>query len=247
MFGHLLSPGRRSIKKASSTFDPATLALAGWWRAPFASIPHAGTASAGSSGARPLSTEGSDPTVGAMLNGFAGADHDGVNQSVTTSLAGTSLLSVAAFSFWFLVRADTVIADPGAGSRWTGNALFGDGGATYVQATLTAAGASLGVTASGAYDEVTAACSTGTPHLVQGSFNGTNLELQVDSAAKQTVALTNGPGATVDDLSGIIRIGLQSAYFDGRWWDIGFRQAAASDGDRTNIRSYINSRYALAL
>jgi hypothetical protein len=231
---------------SAAVFDPATLSLSGWWRAAFSAVPWTGTASAGSSGSRDLATLGADPSVGATLNGLAGADF--ATSKLTTSLAGTSLLTDAAFSFWFLVRADTVIADPGPGLRWQADGLFDDTGATYVQCTLHAGGCTLSTTASGGSDELTTAFSTGTPHLVQGSFDGTNLELQVDSAAKATMAASMGPGATIDDLSTNIRIGL-TAYgnLDGRLWDIGFRQAAANDTDRANIRAYVNSRYALAL
>jgi len=230
----------------AAAFNPATLSLSGWWRAAYAGAPWAGTASAGSSGSRNL-TAGTAPAVGATLNGLAGADWNGSTHVLTTSLAGTSILAAAGFSFWILMRADAAPADPGAGSRWQGAGFWDDSGATYVQATITTAGASLYVTSGGAGDEVTATCSTGAEHLIQGSFDGNNLTIQVDSAAKVTQATTNGPGTTVDDLTSTIRIGRGQQFFDGRIWDIGFRQAPASDADRTNIRSYINSRYALAL
>lgn len=232
---------------AASVFDPTTLALTGYWRAAYAGPPWTGVASAGASGGRDLTTAGDDPAVGATLNGYAGADFNGVTNVLTTGLAGTSFFGVSAMAGWALVRADSVVADPGAGSRWQGNAILGDSGATYLQVTMTAAGATLYLTASGFGDEVTAACGTGAPHLIQWKFDGTNLKIRVDSGAWQSVAATGGPGATIDDLSNNIRVGLQSADFDGRIWDLALTNVVLSDADFDNVKSYVNSRYALAL
>lgn len=231
----------------ATTFDPATLSLTGWWRAAYAGAPWAGVASAGASGGRNLTTLGSDPAVGASLNGLAGADFDGATNALTTGLAGSSFFGGSAMSGWALVRADTAIADPGAGSRWQGNAILGDTGATYYQVTFTTAGATLYVTASGAGDEVTTACSTGANHLVQWKFDGTNLKIRCDSAAWASQAATNGPGATIDDLTNNVRIGLQTNAWDGRIWDLGLTNSVPSDATFDNIKSYVNARYALAL
>ncbi|MBS2016462.1 MAG: hypothetical protein JST00_26490 [Deltaproteobacteria bacterium] len=231
----------------SGGFDPSSLALTGWWRASYGGAPWSGTASAGASGARSLTTAGSDPATGAALNGLAGADFDGTANLLTTGLAGSALFAPSALSFWALVDADTVPADPGAGLRWQGSGLIGDSGATYLQVALTAAGATLGVTSSGAYDEVTTACSTGAPHLVQARFDGTSLSVRVDAGAWQSVPATNGPGATIDDLSNVIRVGLQIGYFDGRMWELGLADSVMSDSAFEQVRSYVNARYALSL
>ena len=236
-------------QKASpgGAFDPGSLALTGWWRASFSGVPWVGSASAGASGVRDLSSAGSDPSVGASLNGLAGADYDGSANLLTTGLAGSSFFGASALSFWALVQADSVPSDPGVGSRWQGSGLIGDSGATYLQVTLTTAGATLGLTSSGAYDEVTTACSTGTPHLVQAKFDGTDLKVRVDSGAWQSVAATNGPGATIDDLSSTIRVGLQLAYFDGSMWELAFANAVLADATFEQLRGYVNARYGLAL
>lgn len=231
----------------SSVFDPATLSLTGWWRGDYAGAPWTGTASAGASGSRDLSTLSSDPAVGTALNGYDSADFDGTANQLTTSLAGSSLLSASAFSFWCLINMDSVPADPGAGSRWQGYGLWGDSAVTYVQVAFTAAGASLGVTSSGAYDEVTETCSTGANHLVQATFDGNNLRIRVDSGSWQSAATTNGPNTTVDDLTNTIKIGVQIGYFDGRVWDLAFADSVISDANFDNIRSYMNSRYGVSV
>lgn len=232
----------------AAPFDPASLALTGWWRAAYAGAPWAGTASAGASGSRNLTGGiGVDPTVGATLNGLAGADFAAGPDILTTGLAGSSFFGASALSGWALVRADTVIADPGAGSRWTGNAIWGDSGATYLQLTMTAAGASLYLTNSGFGDEVTAACGTGAPHLIQYKFDGTDLKIRVDSGSWQTQAASAGPGSTIDDLTNNIRFGYQTNAFDGRMWDLGLINSVLSDATFDNIKSYVNTRYALAL
>lgn len=228
----------------SSAFNPATLSLTGWWRAAYAGAPWSGVASAGASGGRNLTTTGSDPAVGATLNGLAGADFNGSANTLTTGLAGTSFFTTSAMSGWALVRADTSIADPGVGSRWTGNAIIGDSGATYLQVTFTAAGASLYLTASGAGYEVTAACSTGANHLVQWKYDGNAVKMRCDSAAWQSVTATS---TTIDDLSSTIVVGFQQAYWDGRIWELAFTNTVPSDGTFDNIKTYVNTRYALAL
>lgn len=234
-------------KAAAGGFDPGSLAFTGWWRASFPGAPWPGTASAGPSSARDLASAGSDPSIGAALDSLECADFDGSNNLLTTGLAGSSLFAASALSFWALIDADTVPADPGVGNRWQGSALIGDSGATYLQVTLTAAGVTLGLTSSGAYDEVTTTCSTGTPHLVQAKFDGTDLKVRIDSGAWQSVAATNGPGATIDDLTNTIRVGLQVAYFDGKLWELGLANAVLSDAAFEQIRVYVNARYALSL
>ena len=234
-------------KSVAGGFDPGSLALTGWWRASFPGAPWPGNASTGPSGSRDLASAGSDPSIGAALSSLECADFDGSNNLLTTGLPGSSLFAASALSFWALIEADTVPPDPGVGNRWQGSALIGDSGATYLQVTLTAAGATLGLTSSGAYDEVTTACSTGTPHLVQAKFDGTDLKVRVDSGAWQSVAATNGPGATIDDLTNTIRVGFQVGYFDGKLWELGLVDTVLADAAFEQIRGYINARYALSL
>lgn len=55
-------------QRSTASLDPSTLAFADWNRATFAGAPWAGVASAGTSGARALSSGGVAPGVGAALN-----------------------------------------------------------------------------------------------------------------------------------------------------------------------------------
>lgn len=236
----------QATRKSTAAFDPANSSLTGWWRAPYSGAPWAGVASAGASGSRSLATAGSNPSVGATLNGRAGPDFNGSANLLTTSLAGSNFFSAGAMGGWAVVRADSVVADPGAGSRWQGNAIVGDNGATYVQLTMTAAGATLYLTNSGAGDEVTAACSTGAPHLIQFKFDGTNLRLRVDGGSWSNTASTNGPGATIDDLTSTIRVGFQTNYFDGRIWELAFMNTAPADSFFDDVRTYATAYWATA-
>ena len=72
----------------TTTFNPSSLSLSMWQRAPFTSLPQAGSASIGNSGNIRISALGTVPTVGASLNGLAGAHY---NHSPSTAIFQTSV------------------------------------------------------------------------------------------------------------------------------------------------------------
>lgn len=227
----------------SSVFDPATLVLTVWVRGAYAGSPWVGEASAGSSGSRNL-TEATNPaSVGAALNGFNTADFDGTNDVLTNGTAISTLLSASAWSFWDLVNIDAIDTDNalsynndvlafGTGAFW-GVHLKSNGGSPLVQAYQW----------DGAEKKAEASISTGSWALVQAKYDGTNIKVRVNSGAWQSTAAGN-----ITTTTGTLVLGGTTAmWFDGRKADFALAATAFSDGTFDDIKSYVNSRYALSL
>jgi len=103
------------------TFDPATLALSGWWRASYAGVPWTPTASAGTSGANGnLAANVNAPTVGAAVGGFTPAVCNGSSSPTAKGLlsvnTGGTFVTAGAGTLIVLARVNSFRA---AGGDWT--------------------------------------------------------------------------------------------------------------------------------
>ncbi len=230
--------------RGSVGFDPSSLALTGYWRADFAGAPWPGTPSAGSSGTPSLDAGGPGPGTGAAQNGKIPADFNGTTQYLAGAVLST-FLAAASWSCWFLVYARTAVPDPGPGLRVSAPALASDAGAYFVVA-FTDSGVSFemadGISAA---STLTVACATGGWHLVQCSYDGTDLWLRVDSGAASTETYGN-----VGALTNPLRVGSNwdvSALFDGKMLELGFSDSTLPQATFDNIKSYVNARYGLLL
>jgi hypothetical protein len=226
---------------APAVFDPATLSLTGWWRANFASIPWAGTASAGTSAAKNLTNVGDvDPTTGTAQNGLTPAEFNGTSQATSYAAAISNLVGASAGSVFALVRPGSAAAS--SGSALTDPAFWGDDGGNLCMAFST------GGVGFGFYDgvqkRIQIACTTGAYHLLQMKWNGTNAFARVDSGGWSSLAV--GP---IVSLVSNLSVGKQPfvAFYDFRLLDLGFASSVLSDGTFDDIKSYVNSRYGLAL
>jgi len=234
------------IKAAGgAAFDPATLALTGWWRASYSASPWVGTASAGASGTRDLTEATNPPSVGAAQNGLDPADFDGTNDQMRITLTLDDFVNASAASAWVLFLADTAAADAPAGQPYNNPAPLSTANSGYFIVGYSDAGVRC-ATHDGAYREVTVAASTGAYHLAQVRIDGALLGVRVDSGSWSTTAC----GAIADLTSNPIFLGTnvdQTKYFDGRILDVGLIDSVLSDVNFDNIKSYVNSRYALSL
>lgn len=229
----------------SGAFDPASLALTGWWRGSYSGVPWTPTASAGTSGSNGNLDQASDPqkpAAGAALNGFTPADFDGGDV-----LSGTAdvldLLSNGASTFVCLFYADAAAVDSGAGAYYNNPSFLGDGNTMAL--TFSADGVRLGYYDGAMHDSVAAACATGGWHLAMGYWNGTTLSIQVDSGAPTTVA--RGAASLTSPATcymGYDRTNLN--FYDGKVMElmVSDQDLSASFSD---IKTYINDRYGLAL
>lgn len=239
---------------ASSVFDPATLTLTGWWRASYAGSPWAGTASAGSSGSRNLTEGTNPPATGSALNGLTPADCDGSNDQLSNALATNNFITTAAYSVAVLFNADTADADAGASTFYTNRGLvFASGGTNggIWGVTHTTSGVRAGHWNGATWNSAIKAASTAAWHLTIVTYDGTNISVWVDDVTNSgAVSVAHGNVDAGSIASDVLRIGTQynqAAFFDGKITEVMLAQVAWSETDRTNIKSYINSRYALSL
>ncbi len=223
-------------------FNPATLDLSGWWRASFSESPWVGTASAGSSGSRDLTEATNPPVTGAAVNGLVPADFDGTNDVLTNATAISTLLSASAWSMWALVNLDAI--NTNNADVWLNDPILCDTGAFW-GVHLKSGGTVHAFQWDGASKSVSETISTGAWALVQAKYNGTNLLLRVNSGSWQSAAAGN-----ISTLTGTLRAGVTPTgghALDGRIAEIGIADLVISDADFDNIKSYVNSRYALSL
>lgn len=235
--------GRMVRPTGAPVFDPATLALSGWWRANYTGAPWAANASAGASLANgDLTTNTSDPTAGATQNGYTPADFDGTaNQLRNVTTNDTTFFTSSAGGIVALALADTS-AFP-TGNVYDDARVIGDSSANE-GLTFTTSGFT-GFGYSGGYVSKSVACATGAYHLVMMRWDSSNLGMTLDSAAEVTQAC----GAlTLTGTGFVVGAGYGGAhFFDGRILELMTFAYKPSNTDYANIKSYCNSRYALAL
>lgn len=227
---------------ASGGFNPATLSLTGWWRGSFASSPWNGTASAGSSGTRTLTEATNPPDPGTLLNGFAPADFSSSDR--LGGLAISNYFTTAAGSALILYRADTSAAP--AADPINDPALIGQSGSQQVQIAHNSTGPVVSVHDSASQKRIQLTAATGSWHLVQMRWNGTNMQGRVDSNSWSTSAATAGPSP----LTTVLRVGANynlTKFFDGQIMSIIFDDTTLDDATFDNIKSSLNTRYALSL
>lgn len=230
---------------AAAVFNPATLPLSLWVKAPYGGAPWSANASTGGSGTVPLATSGIDPTVGTSLNGKATAAFAGASsQSLRTGTANNVLFSASGGAGWVLFNATSIPTTGGA--AYTDGTFFtdpSDGDTTF---GLTSAGLSASILTGAGYMRVNVTFSTtGSWHLFQWKWDGTTLKARVDSGAYVTMAAGNVNFAVVSNVSaGVSYAGI---YFDGLIAEMATSASAISDANLDNVKSYVNATYSLAL
>lgn len=155
----------------SLVVDPTSQAVGGLWR-DFAGVPWVGTASAGSSGGRTL-TSADPPVVGTPLNGHGVAQTTGT-KTMTSSPAALSNYIGAAWGFSILAK---------HGGAATG--FFFQDVDAYFSCTM-----ANGVLSVDQWDSdtthllvSTSIASDANYHLYQGKFSGTTMSLRIDHGA----------------------------------------------------------------
>lgn len=217
---------------------PFNLQLEGWWRA-YQGAPWVGTPSQGSSGNRYLrhdSGGNGDPPIGVgLLNGINVAKFTG-NLSTIIDLISDDIgqfQSASARSFWMLMQ-----VDPGcvAGAMpWSDFLDYQDLSIPGALTTLSFDE----VRPAGPYSATATISGTNTWAFVQGRHDGVNLQLRVNGGAWSTTA---APPANLG--GGILYLGYG---FKGLIAECAFAKVWFSDTVLNNVRTYINTRYALAV
>lgn len=204
---------------------PLSLYLDG---ADYAAGTWAGRASAGTSGSHTATTEGSDPTVGATLNGhqtvqFAAAS----TQHLSLAAHASDLFGASAWSFWCLCNPHF----PGTATRIL-NAVTFD---FYVFGAWELLLGSANAASAASYDAW---------QMFQAKYDGTNLKARTNSGAWVSVA------AAGVAMTGAAKLGAYSDNsfpFDGKMASVGASATTLSDANFDTIRTALNTRYALSL
>lgn len=227
------------------SFDPATLSLTGWWRGSFASSPWAGTASAGGSGARDLTEATNPPAVGTAQNGYDPADYDGTNDLIGSASELSVFVNDTTGSCWVLFRADTAAVSAGATVRVEDPGIISQDGGGVVWAITYSTSGVCALIYDVVYQEIVIAAATGSYHLAQMKWDGTDLFFRLNSGSWQSIActglLTGNTGALVTGKN------YGASHFDGRILDMGITDIVLTDTEFDNVKLYINSRYGLSL
>jgi hypothetical protein len=238
---------------AAATFDPATLALTGWWRASFASSPWTPTASAGTSGSNGNLAEATNPpAVGTALNGYDSADFDGTNDALTSAATIADLINADSYSGWALIRANAIGTSATDAAPYDNDPITTTNAQQHFGLALTTNGGDrIQVYHNDGVSWKTVpslTISTATPVLVQFRYDGTDIEARIDSGAYQSVAAGNVSAAVLDgDLMVFGGPSFASAFADLNVWEYGVSDQTFSDADFDNVKDYINARYGLAL
>ena len=241
----LVALRRNSI--AATVFDPTTLALSGWYRDATVS-PWSPTASAGASGTNGTMTDATSPTAGAALNGHNGSIYNGTTQKLGGATAISSLASAAAWSLSVLVNPVASAVVHGAGATYGDPCIVADNTNGFGPLlAFTAAGFTVAHYDGASWKEQSVANAGGAPALVQCWYDGTNLNIQVNSVAATNVVAGNLSGSGG---AGLLRLG--SNYLAAAWCPCTIYDVMMSNTDlgataRGNIKSYVNSRYSLSL
>lgn len=233
---------------APAVFDPATLALSAWYRASFAGSPWAPVASAGISGTQGSMTEATNPpATGAALNGLTPADFDGTNDVLSNANSLSTFIGAAAWSIAVLINPTATAAVRSVGAGYSDPAIIAETTQGYWYLTYTTSGVTVGHydSVAGVWKEANQACSSGSWHLVQAWFDGVNISISVDSVAATSVASTNQELAGV----GVLKFGdaFGAPFYDGLIAEVMLSLVDLGAPARADIKSYVNSRCALAL
>lgn len=238
-------PGRAVT--ALTSFDPASLSLSGWWRAPYAGSPWRGDPSLGFSSARDLFETTNPPSLGAAVNGYVPADYDGTNDMLRSgTLTLADVFAETAYSGWALVNIDTI--NTNNPTIYENDCIFSSTPSAFVLIFLRSTGivgfrhhsTVLAV-------DITTAFTTGAWHFVQWKYDGTHMKLRVDSNAWVSAAATARHAGGNTNTFFIGANYAPNQYVDGKLLEVATSNVAFADATFDTIKGYVNTRYALSL
>jgi hypothetical protein len=228
----------------TAVFDPGTLALTTWIRGSYGGAPWAQTASAGASGSNGDWVTGDAPDVGAAQGGYTPADFNGSTDVLTNAKTMADLFSTTGSgdgSIIALIYGEN--ASTAASAGYDEDGILADSGG-YIGLTYVSNGGSFDV---GGYMDGVAvrrkACSASTWHLAVMRWSGGTLGLSVDGGAEDTGSSSSYTSTGTASL-GHSAFG---GHFNGRIMELMTMASRISDVNITNIISYVNSRYGLAI
>jgi hypothetical protein len=226
----------------ASAFDPATLPLSTWWRAPYA-LPWTPTASAGASGANGNLGAGVPPAATATLNGLAVPSLDGASEYLTALTAAPQGVIWTAGAGTSIVLARVISRNAPTANPYTDAQLFSDNGPNAGMAYSTAG--FQGYIYDGAYEtSVPIPFALGAWCAFQVTWDSTNLISRVNrtGAAPKPAGAIAGFGASA--LLGNVGFG---TFANADVAEVLTSKVALSTAQMDGVVDYFNARYGLSL
>jgi hypothetical protein len=211
----------------------------------YSGVPWRGSASTGTSILRRLVSAGggSNPAVGAAVGGHTPANLAGGKFLSGGGLIWSSLVTRSAYTLMTIVFLNAASAP--AANPYDDPAVFADDGIgnKAIGLGFNTSGANAFHISGGAWTSVQTACSTGAWHLVIVRYDGTNLSVQVDSAAAASIVKGN-----IDNV-----LSTTSVVFGAKWNEVstlnglvleaGVSDVCFSNAQVTQYKAYVNARY----
>lgn len=231
-----------------SVFDPATLALTGWWRGSFSASPWVGNASAGTSATHDLTEATNPPSVGAAVAGYTPADFDGSNDLLENASTCDNFLSNTAYSGSALVYVDS-IATNATPAIYDNDQIVNTQGIAYWGIYLrSGSGGLVGIFHyDGSYHTAEAAFTAAQWNLVQYDYDGATIRIRVNGGTWQTASAGTLHAGFAARTFQIGRNTSSTEFLDGKYLDLMTSQSKFTDDTHDDILSYCRTRYGLAL
>jgi len=230
---------------STSVFDPATLALSGWYKDYAVALPWAGAASAGASGTPTLQAAGlGAPDAGVTLNGKHSAAFP-ADKFIRDSVGSVgTYVTLTAWRAVILARINSAAA-PGA-QRYNDAAWLQDGGNGNWGIGLNSSDVFVYQFVSGVYK----VASVGYPGtgwcMVDASFDGATLSISVDGGTPGTFA----SGTPIDYSADPLLVGASyngATKLDGDIMEIMTAKTTLASTSSARFKAYFNARYGLSL
>lgn len=228
--------------RGPSGLDPTSLILSGWYRGSYTAAPWTGTASGGSSGSNTWQNGSGPPGAGVAVNGYTPVTFSGATHLIDAVTTVPNYITTTAYRVILLINAASAAAP--AGNIFDNPGLLTENGGNWGIVYNTD-----GVNVyhnDGSYKVATKTCSTGAWHVVDVSYNGTTLSVQVDAGTAATVAA----GTLGSIVGAVFRIGGNynaAVKFTGDMMEAISAQDPLVSTVPSSFKSYLNSRYALSL
>lgn len=215
--------------------DETTLAASGLWLGSFSGSPWSGTASAGASSGRNLSTLGTLPGTGSAVDGVTPATFNGTNQALTDGVnTAENYITTTAYTVSLLLKPTAAAADttvynnPGLVTETGGNwgIVYSDAGVRVYHQSAT---------------EATAALATGSWAQVDVVFSAGTLEIWVNRVLIDTqTAVATG---SVTAAAFRVARNFGTAHFTGEMMRVFVSLAAQSEADLDGVYAYRKALY----
>lgn len=239
----------------TAAWTPASLNLAAWWKPSFTgTFPHAGTASAGASGAGSrdllaLGGAGTEPIAGTAVDGKTPAVYDGTNDYTEGETFADNYLAAGGYGGCALVWIDAITTDNDTDNQQNLNnqILTHSDGVSSIYLRSNAGAPLVGIThydGTLPYKKAAISIATGAWRFVKWRYvNGTGIQIGVGATWSAAIPAADLSGLGTTFLFMLGRNYNGTVFTQFRHLDVFAMQYGPSDADFDNIRTYLQAQY----